>query len=426
MKKENEGSVSVKINEWNQKFLLYSAIFIILFLFCFSRPFHGNQDHVFFLQTGDYMADFFNVAKYCAENNPYFYGTDNTLPMETYYAAETGSAEQAYFPLTYVIMHYMSTLADYRNGDAFEVGMSSMGLVTSTLFMCFMCLLYFGLVGSFQKNKVYGYLTTIVLFFSGINICSFERGNIIYLSAIGCLLFLKFYNSDREILRQTAYVSLAVAAALKGYPALLGIVLLYEKRYKDAAILMLYGVAMIFLPFLLVENGFRNIPRWYVNLKANNAAYLFGAFPRFGYLHFLTHIPVFWNKLEILHKICQVCVWLMAIITFLTAKYQKVNWMKWGALLFLIVYLPTNSGFYMGLYLLPIIVMFFAETLHEKWEIIFIPLFIVLICPFQVVIGNYNYTQMFINASAMIIFLLLMLCNIKSFYNCKFRKVQDE
>ncbi|MBQ9880111.1 MAG: DUF2029 domain-containing protein [Clostridia bacterium] len=76
-----------------------------------------------------------------------------------------------------------------------------------------------------------------------------ERGNITMLSMILSMVFLFCRNSKNNAVRELSYVCLALAAGIKIYPALYGILLLFEKKYKDAARLVLYGVICFFLPF---------------------------------------------------------------------------------------------------------------------------------------------------------------------------------
>lgn len=84
---------------------------------------------------------------------------------------------------------------------------------------------------------------------SSISLFSFERGNIIYLAVINSIFFLVNYQSENKIIREMSFIALAIAAALKGFPALLGILLLYDKRHKEAIRLIVHGVIFSFLPF---------------------------------------------------------------------------------------------------------------------------------------------------------------------------------
>lgn len=107
-----------------------------------------------------------------------------------------------------------------------------------------------------------------------------ERGNVIYLAIMFLLYFIVFYRSENQILRETALISLSLSAGLKLYPAAFGILLLYEKRWKEAIRTIIYGILSLFVPYVLtrkylpeIEPTTNGIMEW-VSVCVNN---LFGA-----------------------------------------------------------------------------------------------------------------------------------------------------
>lgn len=92
----------------------------------------------------------------------------------------------------------------------------------------------------------------------------FERGNSIVLAVALILLFQRLYRSDRPGWRHFGLFLLAVAANMKFWPALFGLVLIREKKWKDALICVFWGLLLFFLPLkyygglptlkLLIEN----------------------------------------------------------------------------------------------------------------------------------------------------------------------------
>lgn len=77
-----------------------------------------------------------------------------------------------------------------------------------------------------------------------------ERGNIIILSVIMTMFFVFFKDSENKIIKELSYIALAFAAGIKLYPAIFGILLLIEKKYKDAIRLIIYGVIFVIFPFV--------------------------------------------------------------------------------------------------------------------------------------------------------------------------------
>lgn len=82
-----------------------------------------------------------------------------------------------------------------------------------------------------------------------------ERGNVILIALFFCFIFVCGYKSENKKIRYLSYLALAVAVGFKIYPALLGILILRESRYKEAVVCCIMGLCMLFLPFLLTDGG---------------------------------------------------------------------------------------------------------------------------------------------------------------------------
>ena len=78
-----------------------------------------------------------------------------------------------------------------------------------------------------------------------------ERGNIIIFAFLFSLFFFCGKDAKNRNIREVSFISLAVAVNLKLYPAVFGLFLLYEKRWKDATRCILYGT-LIFLVSLVM------------------------------------------------------------------------------------------------------------------------------------------------------------------------------
>ena len=76
-----------------------------------------------------------------------------------------------------------------------------------------------------------------------------EMGNIVFLVVV--ILIIAFYLKDSEDarLRELALILIAVAAGLKIYPAIAGVLYLRERRWKETVRLVIYGVIVFFVPF---------------------------------------------------------------------------------------------------------------------------------------------------------------------------------
>lgn len=67
----------------------------------------------------------------------------------------------------------------------------------------------------------------------------FERGNMVIIALIGTCLYVLLYDSDKIYCRILAYFALAVAVAIKLYPAVFGILTVLKKGIKKQCFLYL-------------------------------------------------------------------------------------------------------------------------------------------------------------------------------------------
>lgn len=92
-------------------------------------------------------------------------------------------------------------------------------------------------------------LLFLILPFSFPVIFAVERGNIINLSFAFTLFFICFYDSEKKFEREAAFIALALAAGIKIYPAIFGVLLLKHRKIKECIRLAIYGIVIFFAPF---------------------------------------------------------------------------------------------------------------------------------------------------------------------------------
>ena len=75
-----------------------------------------------------------------------------------------------------------------------------------------------------------------------------ERGNVVVLALLPLLLYMRYYDDKRPLARELGLLALALSAALKLYPALFGLCLLRDRRYRDALRSAGYALLLFVLP----------------------------------------------------------------------------------------------------------------------------------------------------------------------------------
>ena len=97
-----------------------------------------------------------------------------------------------------------------------------------------------------EKNTA---LTCAILFSAPFMAGAIERGNIALLVMLMVLAAFYLRDSDNAVCREAALLLIAMAAGIKVYPAIMGLLYIKEKRWKEAVRLFVYGVLFFFVPY---------------------------------------------------------------------------------------------------------------------------------------------------------------------------------
>lgn len=172
-----------------------------------------------------------------------------------------------YPPLCNLIFRFFSKLISpslvstaFASRTSLQVDQISMMIYLLFAIVCIVCMLR--LIESYVNIQNDGKIRLTASLFSFLMIISYpvmfclERGNILILSVITSMFFLFFRNSENPVIRELSYISLAVAAGIKLYPAVFGLIFLIEKKYKEALRLILYGLIVVVFPIVFFLDEF--------------------------------------------------------------------------------------------------------------------------------------------------------------------------
>lgn len=382
-------TVFLKSKVFSVVFLVSSlSLSAITFLtLCLSRG--TRQTSVFFLANDSFM-DFFNVLKYIAGRDPY---------------NGAGLGERAYPPLTYMILYPFSRLFDFTDQAAEAAKGSQLGIMSVVIFLVFLSIAFALLLYECKTgSRALRFWTLIALLSSGIMLFSLERANIIFLAAIGVLFFVMFYKSENRALRELAYIALAVATALKVYPALFGVLLLYDKKYLAALRLTFYGLVAGVAPFLFFAGGFANLPLLLNNVKENTQTYIYTAY---GYRFGLIAEGLLFGLSEQSCGLLIAASFVLAAIAILTAWSLRKPWQTILALTCVLLITPMNSAYYCGLYFFLPIIMFLNEQEHRPVDWLYLLLMILVLNPYQIIYEQSFLTTAIANSAVIMLYLLI-------------------
>ncbi len=361
-------------------FLLALAALFALFLLLLCCGNRGGQTDILYLGGRDFMADMLNTEEYARTLDPYGFGQgESHVPFK----------DANYPPLAYVLFWLVDAVSgrDATTPRALCVAiMLEIGCLV---------LLWHGLSRLLGASGGRSALLAAALTLSAPAIFAFERGNIILLAAVLCIWFLLGCQSPRPFVRELAFVALAVAAALKIYPALLGLLLLRRRRWKDALRLAAYGLCAVFLPFLCMRGGFASLPLLFENFGAHTAYYTRFIYPRFGFRLFAsiaydtTFLNPFinanlWKLGDRLFRLMPAVDTLLACLCLVHACVCKRRWEAVAAIMLVLVNYPVNSGYYTALYLLPAAALLLSCDALTRRDLWYAALFLLVFNPVQI------------------------------------------
>ena len=250
-------------------------------------------------------------------------------------------------------------------------------VMTCLLMICFAVEIIVG------ENRQQKWLTALTILLSGPMFFLLERGNILLIALAFSFVFIAFYDDETAWKRYIAYTALALAAAIKLYPALLGLLVLRKKRYKETVIVVLMGILFFSLPFFAF-GGIKTIQNMLVgvtiasNIQADiglgynfsliNMVELFAAC--FG--HRIESIPGWFSMLAVLGG--------LGLFFVSTEEWQRIYAMVITGILF-----PSFSYTYtLTMLFLPMVVFFHRSSKEEqgRFRILYAVLFYLLIIPY--------------------------------------------
>lgn len=205
----------------------------------------------------------------------------------------------------------------------------------------------------------------IALVFSGPMVFAIERGNLILISFVFSLIYIALYDHNKKYCRIIAYVALAMAASIKMYPALLGILTLGKKRYKETALLIAFGLIAFILPFFYFD-GIASIRSLLQGITASTDLQgNFGTGYNFSAANFVRIFGLIFNIDVTTRMLTGVKIGslILSIVMYITANEE---WKRVFAIVSIIIWLPEFSYTYTLIFLiLPFVVLMNCELKNK-------------------------------------------------------------
>ena len=362
------GDVQRKIERGWDATTVYICATIVALL-CTLLSFFLSKDALvssfFFWDTVDTGMDFFNSLAEASTKDPY-------VQYDTLYP-----------PLANLLFYGMSLLVDPILKNVWGINHQTVIEMRNTwsdlrthqtplmLYVLFFLVTLIGLLYLIEylaRGTGKAKLFAVSCCFSYGALYGLERGNIILLVLFLTLFYLEFFESENPALREAALIALALAAGIKLYPAIFGLLLLKKEKWWTAARTVCYGILAFVLPAFAFGgfSGIREFIRCFFMFGSNESALYWS-------IGMDRILGILFRGLELLGISCthrtalSLLAKLFVLLLYLTAAMAEKE--KWRQCLYLgvLLLLMQTSYSYTLVFLLPALIFLCAEPNKEKW-----------------------------------------------------------
>lgn len=233
----------------------------------------------------------------------------------------------------------------------------------------------------YKENEFENIMLAIAVILSGPMMFTLERGNIILLAFLFSLIYVAFYKSSNRYLRLVAYIALAIASAIKIYPALLGFLTLSQKKYKETILLIILGIIFFITPFFMF-GGLESIYKMLMGLAQSADIQGNGGC---GYNFSISNLIKIINLLFGVH-ISQSGTTIFKLLAFIYCGVLYVlaqqEWKKFLAVILLMIWLPEFSYTYTLIFMI-IPFLLLLKQREGKKQIICLICFMLILIPYS-------------------------------------------
>ena len=328
---------------------------------------HGAcLDKIIAVQGNDRFMDFFNHISY----------THDMGPDKNVYSVFPA----AVFPPFIYFMYYFFSLilpdgaVVFNNPGAMSAYAQLLYVWYSTLVSAAMVFTIIKATSRWKTDKQLA-LACVVLFSNIFIFYTLERGNSAPIVFIMLMWACMLKDSKSKVKRELALILIAMAAATKIYTVVFGFIYLFEKRWKEAARLIIYGIIFFFGPFIVFGGA-----QGFIQLMTNQLGLQNGAYYDLRSIKSIFNFIMGKIGVEPNQTVSSILVFIYLILSMGGIVVHKTLWKKLCLLVSIMILCPTWSCFYTLSYLIIPLVYFLLhiENGWSKYDFIYAVLFAVI------------------------------------------------
>ena len=240
-------------NEFREKYDLskIQSLYILLFLFIglifficgwFNKSIFLD---LFFPNKNDMFMDYFNSIWYSYDH-----------PYTKYLVIYPPLITSFYNIIGQILIPF---IGEESSTALRETQLGIMSYILITIFCIFLFFIIFNKILTKKTSPLTIYILAFTIIFSYPFVYAIERGNSIIYTLVFILLFLVYYNSEIKYKRIFAYICLGIAAGIKIYPLIFGLLLVRQRNSKEIITCLIIGLICIFVPFIFTDGSINSL-----------------------------------------------------------------------------------------------------------------------------------------------------------------------
>lgn len=222
---------------------------VLYYVWAFAAQSNGSHAHDWLLGI---FSDFVAITSTSLSENPYLECDSSYPPL----------AIALLYPFAWICK---SVLAEYSGLPLTIDELTSRVVCRPQFWVSFVlfflictALILFAVLKKYRMDLFSSFKLATIIIMSTPFVYAIMRGNVIYFALIFLLIFLLWYDHPNPVLREVAYVFLALAGIIKIYPLFFGVFLLHRKKWFASCRVALYFMLGTFLSFFIYRAGLDN------------------------------------------------------------------------------------------------------------------------------------------------------------------------
>lgn len=376
-----DGRTALKQVSWNQKAI--TAVFTVTMTLTVVGMLLGDGNvfrNTFWLDSNDTFMDWYN---------PMYTMQSGNIPLYDFYSKNTGG----YPPIARFILWVVGNVLPRDVVAAGAFGSRARSIMLFVVLTIAVVIALFAIISKMKlRNK---WLIYLAIVFSTPMLYTIERGNIILFSIVLSLLFVAGIEGEKRERQDASYFALALAAGIKIYPAIYGLLLVAKRKWKETFNLICWGLSVFLLPFLFT-GGFQSFLKCMQNLggfvSSNKTR---GRYWLINYGNVLTEISENFGVPALPSRVVTISLLVLVVLLIACVFVQKSYWKQNLALTLVLVLLPGANVYYVAaFYSIPLLLAFREESEDRS---VLSRLLVLCLClalaPLQFLCGTYGLTQ---------------------------------